>query len=152
MFCGISEFWVSRNREEMPLFSQWFNMSPDNSAPTHWRRFSFECGWQKLIITWIYYIFYDKISNCFTNRKKISFKMLGDIKPGEGKFMSYWKYVVGLISKKYRAWKVSKLPYHCTKNRNNNNILKIYGETKWALIVYKLVWDVNSSNPSGFCW
>lgn len=78
----------------------------------------------------MYHIFHENISNCFTNSKKISFITLGDVKQGEGKLMSYRKYVVGSILKNTELGKISKLPYHCTKNRNNNNIFRNYGETK----------------------
>lgn len=120
MFCSINEFCVSRNRGEIPSFSQPFNMSPDNPGLMLWKRFSYEWGW---IITWIYYTC-QKISNCFTNSKKVTFITLGDVKQGEGKFVSCRKYVVGSVLKNIGLGKINELPYHCTKSRNNHNIKK----------------------------
>lgn len=57
----------------------------------------------------------------------MSFITLGDVKEDEGKFASYWKYVVGFIWKNIGLGKTSKLPYRCTENRNTSDKIHLWG-------------------------
>jgi len=94
-----------------------------------------ECTFGNQWITWMYCLFCVKVFvwSCFSNSKKTSFITLVDVKMKENSHHAenMWLHSLG---------KNKQVPYHRTRSRNTGN-KKIFGETKWALLVLSLRWE-----------